>query len=105
MTYTYAILAVSRAVYTEVRKRLAELGYDQAFHDDANGGEVIDMHGIALAEEPPGRTAPSRPMCQKHGTLKTAHYFCQECREAGSPRVVPEGDQATEQRQPSTRSS
>jgi len=42
-THTYAILEVSNAAYTEVRKLLSDAGYDHAFHDD-----VIDMHGIAI---------------------------------------------------------
>lgn len=52
MTYTYAILDVSKAAYTEVRAKLDEAGYQHAFHHD-EGHEVIDMHGIALRVKPP----------------------------------------------------
>ena len=51
MTYTYAILDVSRAAYDEIRKKLAAAEYQQAFHT-SDGDEVIDMHGIALRIEP-----------------------------------------------------
>lgn len=51
MTYTYAILEVSRAAYQEIKQKLEAAGYSDQFHD--NGGKlVIDMHGIAVAEEP-----------------------------------------------------
>jgi hypothetical protein len=43
MTYTYAILDVSRATYEEVALLLRAAGYDHCFDRD-----VIDMHGIAL---------------------------------------------------------
>ena len=43
MTYTYAILDVSRATYDEVRRLLDSAGYQHVFDRD-----VIDMHGIAL---------------------------------------------------------
>lgn len=51
MMYTYALLDVSRAVYDEIRAKLVAAEYEHAFHADA-GGEVIDMHGIALRVEP-----------------------------------------------------
>lgn len=50
MTYTYAILPVSRSTYDEIRSKLSEAGYQHAFHQD-EGSEVIDMHGIALKVE------------------------------------------------------
>ncbi len=43
MTYTYAILEVSPAVYGEVQGKLLEAGYRDAIREG-----VIDMHGIAL---------------------------------------------------------
>jgi hypothetical protein len=46
-TYTYAVLPVSMATYDEIRKKLAEAGYQDQFHYDGHE-EVIDMHGIAL---------------------------------------------------------
>lgn len=50
MTYTYAILEVSKAAYDEIYKKLMEAGYNQAFHKD-DEAVVIDMHGIALKEK------------------------------------------------------
>lgn len=52
MTYTYAILQVSKAAYDEIKAKLQAAGYDQAVHEDPDGREaVIDMHGIALQAE------------------------------------------------------
>ena len=52
MTYTYAILDVSHAVYIEIKEKLEKAGYSDQFHDDCDGdGVVIDMHGIALKDE------------------------------------------------------
>ncbi len=48
MTYTYAVLEVSKAAYDEIAAGLKEAGYGHAFHSDS-GGPVIDMHGIALS--------------------------------------------------------
>ncbi len=58
MSHTYAVLDVSSAVYREIRQKLKAAGYDHAIHRDERGAtgsaaEVIDMHGIALAEEMP----------------------------------------------------
>jgi hypothetical protein len=47
MTYTYAVLDVPRAVYAAVRSLLVAADYHHALHSE-EGGEVIDMHGIAL---------------------------------------------------------
>lgn len=47
MTYTYAIMKVSRSTYDEVYKKLKEAGYS----DQIDGYGNLDMHGIALAEE------------------------------------------------------
>jgi hypothetical protein len=52
MTYTYAILEISHAAYTEIKAKLEAAGYQDQFYDDRDGdGIVIDMHGIALADE------------------------------------------------------
>ena len=45
MTYTYAIMEVSRATFDEIAAKLRAVGYEQAFDDD---GATIDMHGLAL---------------------------------------------------------
>jgi hypothetical protein len=50
-THTYAILEVSQAAYDEIRMKLKAADYDHCFHEQ-DGRIVIDMHGIALAEEP-----------------------------------------------------
>lgn len=51
MPHTYAILDVSPVVYATVRDALSAAGYQHAFHQ-TNEGEVIDMHGIAIAANP-----------------------------------------------------
>lgn len=48
-TRTYAVLEVPGAFYDLVREKLLAAGYDQAVHHDRGHGEVVDMHGIALA--------------------------------------------------------
>lgn len=47
MTHTYAILTVSPACFSEIRRKLEEAGYADLIHDDLDG-LVIDMHGLAL---------------------------------------------------------
>jgi hypothetical protein len=54
MSYTYAILEVSRAAFDEIYRRLAKANYQHAFHYD-DGRIVIDMHGIALAPMQPSK--------------------------------------------------
>ena len=46
MTYTYAILEVSKEAYDEIKEKLKEAGYQDAFGEEG----IIDMHGIALKE-------------------------------------------------------
>lgn len=52
-TRTYVILHVSEAAYEEIRKKLADAGYEHAFHHnpEAPASPRIDMHGIALVPE------------------------------------------------------
>jgi hypothetical protein len=49
-THTFAVLDVSKAAYEEIKKKLEAAGYQHTFIQD---GEriVIDLNGIALAEE------------------------------------------------------
>ena len=47
-THTYAMLEVSRAAYHEIADKLREAGYGHAFHEERDGGVVLDMQGIAL---------------------------------------------------------
>jgi hypothetical protein len=49
VSYTYAVMTVGRDTFTEIKRKLAEAGYNQAIHQDAEFGEVLDMRGIALS--------------------------------------------------------
>lgn len=51
MTRTFALLEVSAPAFTEVSGKLRDAGYDHAFHV-VDERDVVDMHGIALAESP-----------------------------------------------------
>ena len=52
MTHTYAVMHISKAAHDEITGKLWEAGYRQAFvDDDKHDGVLLDMHGIALAEE------------------------------------------------------
>lgn len=48
-TRTYVILNLSRAAFDEIKAKLADAGYDHAFHRDNERGWVIDMNGLAVA--------------------------------------------------------
>lgn len=50
MTYTFAVLEISKAAYDEIAGLLKAAGYHHVFHDNTDG-VVIDMHGIALKAE------------------------------------------------------
>lgn len=50
MTYIYVFMQVSKRTYDEIKKKLLDAGYDHALHHDTERGEVLDMHGIALAK-------------------------------------------------------
>lgn len=56
MTHTYALLQVPATVYAAIRALLAHAGYDHAFQDH-DGGEVIDMHGLALQPRGGGKAS------------------------------------------------
>jgi hypothetical protein len=72
-TRTFAILEVSPSAYAEITEKLKEAGYDHCFY--TNGDEVvIDMHGIAVAEEEPkDATAPA----VEEVKLPTSHWEAQ----------------------------
>ena len=57
-TYTYAVLDVSEIAYREICAKLDAAGYQHACHSDSHGRDIIDMHGIALAIEPPAPVEP-----------------------------------------------
>ena len=77
MTYTYALLPVSRACYYEIAKKLREADYHQAFHA-ADGRVIIDMQGIALDAEVP---AVDQASCAHLWQLRTdgRSYRCVHC--------------------------
>jgi hypothetical protein len=54
VTHTFVVLEVPAAVYELVKAKLLAGGYAEALLDLGDGGEVIDMQGIALASEEPG---------------------------------------------------
>jgi len=49
MTYTYAIMDVSKIVFGEVKRKLIDADYGHALQMQ-DGSVVLDMHGIALRE-------------------------------------------------------
>lgn len=54
-THTYSVLEVSPEAYHEIRRKLADAGYEHAFDSAVvDWAEVMDIHGIALAAEPDG---------------------------------------------------
>lgn len=53
VTHTYALLQISQAAYNEIREKLQRNGYSTQFHRNADGTEVIDMHGLAVTTKDP----------------------------------------------------
>lgn len=51
MTYTYAVLQVSSEAYQEIKSKLEAAGYNDVLHETDKHGVVIDMHGLALAND------------------------------------------------------
>lgn len=49
-THTHVILELSKAAYDEIKNKLSDAGYQHLFDED-EGRTIIDMHGIAVAEE------------------------------------------------------
>lgn len=49
-TRTYAVLPVPSVFYDLIKAALLDAGYDHAILREGDG-EVLDMHGIALAAE------------------------------------------------------
>jgi len=50
-THTYVVMPLSEAAYREIRRKMEEAGYDHALDDSEEFGTVINMHGIAVAQE------------------------------------------------------
>lgn len=51
MTYTYALLKVSKTTYDEIREKLLAAGYQHSIGEPRGDSERIDMHGIALVTD------------------------------------------------------
>lgn len=51
MTHTYVVLQISKRAFAEIKRKLVEAGYEHAFRKDDEHGLVIDMHGIAVADQ------------------------------------------------------
>jgi hypothetical protein len=49
-THTYVVLDLSPVAYDEIRRKLEDAGYGQAFHSE-NGAERIDMTGLAVSRD------------------------------------------------------
>lgn len=85
-THTYAILEIPEEAYNFIHSHLENVGYQHTFHKDSQHGEVIDMHGIAvakLATIPPPHTKepehydPALADGQYKGTeARTLHCSC-----------------------------
>lgn len=59
-THTYSVLEISRAAFDEIKGRLLAASYGHAID-----GDLIDMHGIALAPEV---DQPQEPMEMRLGS-------------------------------------
>ena len=49
-TYTYVILPLSAATFSEVKRLLLASGYDEQI-DTIDGHCIIDLHGIAIIDK------------------------------------------------------
>jgi hypothetical protein len=65
VVHTYALLDVSAPVYEEIRRKLADAGYEHACFTHDDGRIAINMHGIALVrattEDSPQREGEETP--------------------------------------------
>jgi hypothetical protein len=93
-TRTYAVLAVSRAVYSEIKEKLEKAGYSDRFHNDRDDGPVIDMHGIALIDggEQPAAIAsimPDRIVNRAHLRVLLAQAITARLKEEIVDEIIP----------------
>lgn len=51
ITHTFVVLDVSKAAYDEIAAKLKAAGYGHVFHLEYGHGVVMDMQGIAIANE------------------------------------------------------
>lgn len=88
-THTYAFLEVKPATFEEIAAKLRSAGYDHAFDADAQHGELIDLHGLALVVDPEHRErhlahVPFRALCEleekrQKTTDNPEHCSCLTC--------------------------
>src|SRR6185436_17851212 len=71
ITHTYVLLELSPAAFDEVKQNLEAAGYQHAFHHDGER-QLIDMHGLAVAEIPSPAGPPPQP---------TEKAICRHCRQ------------------------
>lgn len=55
MSYSFATLPISAAAYAEIRAALVAAEYGHAILPNRQGGELLDMQGIALVAIVPGK--------------------------------------------------
>ncbi len=51
MTYTYAVLEITKPAFAEIKAKLEAAGYQHQFNKADDGTIEIDMHGIAVKAE------------------------------------------------------
>lgn len=51
MTYTYAVLEISKAAFDEIKAKLEAANYQHQFVKADDGTIEIDMHGLAVKAE------------------------------------------------------
>lgn len=83
-THTYAVLELSEAAYQEIREAFERAGYGHAFHDDAEHGKLIDMHGIAVSCEkvaggPEPTTEAGTPCRRCSECIGEEHHWLEHC--------------------------
>lgn len=92
-THTYAFLEVKPATFEEIAAKLRSAGYDHAFDADAQHGELIDLHGLALVVDPEHRErhlahVPFRALCElEEKGQKTMSEWPRELRVREFPTV------------------
>ena len=76
MTYTYVFVDVSSQTFREVYAALEAADYGHAFHD---GGQTIDLHGLALRENPEMFPSQAQADAFQRGTAATHQLFLEAC--------------------------
>lgn len=73
MTHSFAVLEVNGYVFQEIKNKLIEAGYGHALIRSKNGF-TIDMHGLALKEEPAPVCKPGWVECHDHNCPDNAPF-------------------------------